>query len=126
MTHLAVERHIAPATQGQAKSAILFLYKMVLKVQLQWLEEIIAARSPRRLPVVLTASAVRLLLDQMSGSVGLVVSVLYGTGMRLTEGLRLRVKDVELQRQEILVRDGKGAKDRVTALPENLTLPLQA
>ena len=126
LTHPAVERHVAPATQGQAKSAVLFLYKMVLKVQLQWLEEIIAARSPRRLPVVLTASAVRLLLDQMSGSVGLVVSVLYGTGMRLTEGLRLRVKDVELQRQEILVRDGKGAKDRVTALPENLTLPLQA
>ena len=91
MTHLAVERHIAPATQGQAKSAILFLYKMVLKVQLPWLEEIVAARSPRRLPVVLTASELRLLLDQMSGSVGLVASVLYGTGMRLTEGLRLRL-----------------------------------
>ena len=125
LTYLAVERHVAPATQGQAKSAILFLYKMVLKVHLPWLEEIVAARSPRRLPVVLTASEVRLLLDQMSGSVGLVASVLYGTGMRLTEGLRLRVKDVEFQRREILVRDGKGTKDRVTVLPENLILPLQ-
>ena len=125
LTHLAVERHVAPATQGQAKSAILFLYKMVLNVHLPWLDEIVAARSPRRLPVVLTASEVRLLLDQMSGSVGLVASVLYGTGMRLTEGLRLRVKDLEFQRREILVRDGKGAKDRVTVLPENLILPLQ-
>lgn len=125
LTHLAVERQVAPATQGQAKSAILFLYRMVLKVHLPWLEEIVAARTGRRLPVVLTASEVRSLLDQMSGPVGLVASVLYGTGMRLTEGLRLRVKDVEFQRREILVRDGKGTKDRVTVLPENLILPLQ-
>ncbi len=125
LTHLAVERHVAPATQGQAKSAILFLYRMVLKVHLPWLDDIVAARSTRRLPVVLTASEVRALLCEMSGSVGLVASVLYGTGMRLTEGLRLRVKDVEFQRREILVRDGKGTKDRVTVLPENLILPLQ-
>ena len=76
---------------------------MVLKVQLPWLEEIVAARSPRRLPVVLTASGLRLLLHQKSCAVGLVASVLYGTGIRLTEGLRLRVKDVEFQRREILV-----------------------
>jgi integron integrase len=125
LTHLASERHVAPATQGQAKSAILFLYRMVLNIHLPWLEDVVAARSPRRLPVVLTASEVRSLLNEMSGSVGLVASVLYGTGMRLTEGLRLRVKDVEFQRREILVRDGKGAKDRVTVLPENLILPLQ-
>ena len=125
LTHLAVDRHVAAATQGQARSAILFLYKMVLKVYLPWLEEIVAARSARRLPVVLTASEVRLLLDQMRGSVVLVASLLYGTGMRLTEGLRLRVKDVEFERREITVKDGKGAKDRVTVLPENLILPLQ-
>ena len=125
LTHLAVERHVAPATQGQAKSAILFLYRAVLKVYLPWLDDIVAARSPRRLPVVLTPSEVRALLCEMNGSVGLVASVLYGTGMRLTEGLRLRVKDVEFQRREILVRDGKGTKDRVTVLPENLILPLQ-
>lgn len=125
LTFLAVEQHVAPSTQGQAKSAILFLYRMVLKVHLPWLDDIVAARSPRRLPVVLTPSEVRALLCEMSGSVGLVASVLYGTGMRLTEGLRLRVKDVEFQRREILVRDGKGNKDRVTVLPENLILPLQ-
>ena len=84
LTHLAVDRHVAPATQGQAKSAILFLYKMVLKVQLPWLEEIVAAKSPRRLPVVLTASELGLLLDQISGAVGLVASMRYGTGPRLT------------------------------------------
>ena len=84
LTHLAVERHVAPATQGQAKSAILFLYKMVLKLELPWLEEIVAAKSPRRLPVVLTASELGLLLDQISGAVGLVASMRYGTGPRLT------------------------------------------
>ena len=99
LNHLAVERHVAPATQGQAKSASLFLYKMVLKGQWPWLDKIVAASSPRRLPVGLAASEVRLLLDQLSGSVGFVAFVLYNTGMRLNEGLRLRVKDVEFQRR---------------------------
>jgi integron integrase len=125
LSYLAVERKVAPATQGQAKSAILFLYKVVLGIHLPWLDEVVAARNPRRLPVVLTASEVRQLLDQTSGSVGLVAALLYGTGMRLMEALRLRVKDVEFQRREITVRDGKGTKDRVTVLPENLILPLQ-
>ncbi len=125
LTHLAVDRQVAPTTQAQAKSAILFLYKVVLNAQLPWLEEIVAAKSSRRLPVVLTVPEVRTLLQQMHGSVGLVCALLYGTGMRLLEGLRLRVKDVEFVRREILVRDGKGGKDRVTVLPENLILPLQ-
>ena len=93
-----MERRVAPSTQGQAKSSILFLYKVVLNTQLPWLEEIVAARNPRRLPVVLTQSQVRELLAQMNGSVGLVVALLYGTGMRLLEGLRLRVKDVKMER----------------------------
>jgi integron integrase len=125
LTYLAVDRRVAPATQAQAKSAILFLYKVVLGAQLPWLEEIVAAKSARRLPVVLTVPEVRALLEQMNGSVGLVCALLYGTGMRLLEGLRLRIKDVEFVRREILVRDGKGGKDRVTVLPENLILPLQ-
>jgi integron integrase len=125
LTHLAVDRRVAPSTQGQAKSAILFLYKVVLNAQLPWLDEIVAAKSTRRLPVVLTVPEVRTLLEQMHGSVGLVCALLYGTGMRLLEGLRVRVKDVEFVRREILVRDGKGGKDRVTVLPENLILPLQ-
>lgn len=125
LSHLAADRGVAPATQGQAKSAILFLYKVVLDVQLPWLEEVVAARNPRRLPVVLTVTEVRDLLQQMHGSVGLICALLYGTGMRLLEGLRLRVKDVEFVRREILVRDGKGGKDRITMLPENLIIPLQ-
>ena len=125
LTHLAVERSVAPSTQAQAKSAILFLYRVVLNTALPWLDEVVAASNPRRLPVVLTVPEVRAVLDQMNGSVGLVCALLYGTGMRLLEGLRLRVKDVEFSRREILVRHGKGGKDRVTVLPENLILPLQ-
>jgi integron integrase len=125
LTHLAVERKVAPSTQAQAKSAILFLYRVVLNLALPWLDEVVAATSPRRLPVVLTVPEVRAVLEQMNGSVGLVCALLYGTGMRLLEGLRLRVKDVEFVRREILVRHGKGGKDRVTVLPENLILPLQ-
>jgi integron integrase len=125
LTHLAVERSVAPSTQAQAKSAILFLYRVVLNATLPWLDEVVAASSPRRLPVVLTVPEVRSILQQMNGSVGLVCALLYGTGMRLIEGLRLRVKDVEFSRREVLVRDGKGGKDRVTVLPENLIAPLQ-
>jgi integron integrase len=125
LSHLAVERDVSPSTQGQAKSALLFLYRVVLNLDLPWLDEIVAARNPRRLPVVLTPSEVRRLMGEMSGSAGLVASLLYGTGMRLLEGLRLRLKDLEFERREVLVRSGKGGKDRVTVLPENLVLPLQ-
>ena len=125
LSYLAVDRGVAPSTQNQAKSAILFLYRVVLNAQLPWLDEVVAARGQRRLPVVLTPGEVRCLLNELSGTTGLVASLLYGTGMRLLEALRLRVKDVRFERREILVRDGKGGKDRVTVLPENLILPLQ-
>lgn len=125
LSHLAVERSVSPSTQGQAKSALLFLYRVVLDLQLPWLDDIVAAKNSRRLPVVLTPSEVRALLGELSGSPGLLVSLLYGTGMRLLEGLRLRVKDVEFTRREIVVRAGKGTKDRVTVLPENLIPALQ-
>ena len=125
LTHLAVDRSVSPSTQNQAKSALLFLYKVVLCLQLPWLDEIVAAKDARRLPVVLTPSEVRGLLHELSGTMGLVASLLYGTGMRLLEALRLRIKDVDFERREVLVRDGKGAKDRVTVLPENLMLPLR-
>jgi integron integrase len=126
LTHLAVERSVSSSTQNQAKAALLFLYREVLGLQLPWLDEVIGAKLSRRLPVVLTPSEVRGLLAELSGTVGLVSSLLYGTGMRLLEALRLRVKDIEFERREIVVRDGKGAKDRVTVLPENLVIPLQA
>lgn len=126
LSHLAVERNVSAATQNQAKSALLFLYRDVLHIDLPWLDEVISAKSLKRLPIVLTQTEMRHLLNAMSGTMGLVASLLYGTGMRLLEGLRLRVKDVEFERREIIVREGKGNKDRVTMLPENLILPLRA
>ncbi|MBD3816303.1 MAG: integron integrase [Halothiobacillus sp.] len=126
LSYLASERQVAASTQNQAKSALLFLYQKVLGVELPWLDEVIAAKPSRRLPVVLTPTEVRRLLDGTSGTMNLIVSLLYGTGMRLLEGLRLRVKDVEFTRREIIIREGKGNKDRVTMLPENLVLPLSA
>jgi integron integrase len=126
LTHLAAARNVAPSTQGQAKSALLFLYRHVLGVQLPWLEEVVSAKAPRRLPVVLTPREVRDLLHHLDGgTMGLVAALLYGTGMRLLEGLRLRVKDVEFERREVVVRQGKGGKDRVTVLPENLIAPMR-
>jgi integron integrase len=126
LTHLAVERNVSASTQNQAKAALLYLYKEVLQIQLPWLDEVVQAKTPKRLPVVLTPTEVRDLLMHMSGTTGLLAQLLYGTGMRLLEALRLRVKDVEFARREIVVREGKGNKDRVTVLPENLIAPLQA
>lgn len=126
LSHLAVERNVSASTQNQAKAALLFMYREVLAMELPWLDEVIAAKNKKRLPVVLTQVEMRKLLDGMSGTTGLIARLLYGTGMRLLEGLRLRVKDVEFSRREIIVREGKGSKDRVTVLPENLMLPLQA
>lgn len=125
LTALAVERGVSAATQAQARAALLFLYRQVLGIDLPWLDEVVIARTLRRLPVVLTPGEVRALLAEMNGTMHLVAALLYGTGMRLLEGLRLRVKDVEVSRREIVVRQGKGGKDRVTVLPENLILPLQ-
>ena len=126
LSHLAVERNVSASTQNQAKSALLYLYKQVLGVELPWLDEVVQAKNPRRLPVVLTQREVRDLLDALNGPMWLVVSLLYGAGMRLLECLRLRVKDIEFERREIVVREGKGNKDRMTVLPENLIVPLRA
>src|SRR5574337_714738 len=123
LSHLAVDRQVAASTQNQAKAALLYLYKQVLQIDLPWLDEVIQARRPRRLPVVLTPSEVRALLMHMDGTTGLIAQLLYGTGMRLMEALRLRVKDVEFARREVVIREGKGNKDRITVLPENLIKP---
>jgi len=126
LSHLAVERNVSASTQNQAKAALLYLYKQLLGVDLPWLDEVVQAKTPKRLPVVLTTREVRDLLMQLNGPMWLIASLLYGTGMRLLEALRLRVKDVEFERREIIIREGKGNKDRVTVLPENLIGPLQA
>ncbi len=126
LTHLAVEGKVAAATQNQALSALLFLYREVLGINLPWLDDVVRAKRPARLPVVLTRQEVTAVLDRMSGTHGLLARLLYGTGMRLMEVIRLRVKDVDFERAEIVVRDGKGAKDRVTMLPQSVVAPLQA
>jgi len=126
LTHLAVEGNVAASTQNQALSALLFLYKEVLGIDLPWLKDVTRAKRPQRLPVVLTRDEVRAVLGKMDGVYGLLARLLYGTGMRLMEVIRLRVKDVEFARGEILVRDGKGAKDRVTMLPQSVVADLQA
>ena len=125
LTHLAVERNVSASTQNQAKSALLFLYKEVLGIALPWLDNVEQAKAPKRLPVVLTKSEVQAVLGRLSGTHWLVASLLYGTGMRILEVLRLRVKDIDFERKEILIRDAKGFKDRVTMLPLTLVVPLK-
>ena len=126
LTHLAVVGKVAASTQNQAKSALLFLYKEVLGQSLPWLDKVERAKVPKHLPVVLSQGEVQKVLSQLSGTHHLVVSLLYGTGMRILEALRLRVKDIDFARGEILIRDGKGFKDRVTMLPIKLIAPLKA
>ena len=129
LTYLATERHVSSSTQNQALSAILFLYREVLTVDLPWLDGFQRSKKPRRLPVVLTVAEVQSLLRQAEAApepICLIIRLLYGTGMRLMEAVRLRIKDVELSRREIVVRDGKGGKDRVTMLPESLLEPMRA
>jgi integron integrase len=126
LTHLAVNGNVSASTQNQALSALLFLYREVLEMEVPWLDKVVRAKRPQRLPVVLTKQEVRAVLDRMSGVYGLMGAILYGTGMRLMECVRLRVKDIDFERGEILVRDGKGAKDRVTMLPASVVEGLQA
>lgn len=125
LTHLAVERNVSASTQNQALSAILFLYRKVLGLELDWLDGLVRARRPSRLPVVLTRDEVTRVLDHLTGTPRLMGSLLYGSGLRLLECARLRVKDVDLERREIRIRDGKGKRDRVTLLPESLEAPLR-
>ena len=125
LTWLAVEGRVAASTQNQAKSALLFLYKEVLGIELPWLDHVERAKASTRLPVVLTRDEVARVLARLHGVHRVIGSLLYGTGLRIMEAMRLRVKDVEFARREILVRDGKGGKDRVTMLPTRLVAPLR-
>ena len=125
LSHLAVAGNVSASTQNQAKAALFFLYREVLGADLGLLDGVTKAKSSRRLPVVLTEHEVRVVLAQLGGVQWLVASLLYGAGLRLMEAVRLRVKDLDFARREILVRDGKGAKDRVTVLPAKLAEPLR-
>jgi integron integrase len=117
LSALAVEKHVSASTQSQALSALLFLYRDVLKQELPWLQDVVRAKRPQRLPVVLSRAEVRDLLNHLQGEKWLMATLLYGTGLRLMECLRLRVKDVDFARNQITVREGKGNKDRLTMLP---------
>jgi integron integrase len=125
LTHLAVAGRVSASTQNQAMSALLFLYKEVLEEPLPWLDNIEYSQRPKRLPVVLTVEEVESLLQRVQGTVGLMLWLIYGTGMRLMECVRLRVKDVDFARGEIIVREGKGFKDRITMLPTLLDEPMR-
>lgn len=124
LSRLAVQGRVAANTQNQALSALLFLYREVLQVQLPWLDGVVRAKRPARVPTVLSRDEVARLLARMDGRPWLLASLLYGAGLRLMEALRLRVKDVDFDRGEITVRDGKGGKDRHTMLPRSLVEPL--
>jgi integrase len=125
LSHLAVEGQVSAATQKQALSALLFLYQQVLKQELDGRIDAIRAKRPQYLPTVLTPDEVRSILAQMSGVHLLITQILYGNGLRQTECLSLRIKDLDFQQSQIMVRSGKGSKDRVTPMPRQIVEPLQ-
>jgi integron integrase len=125
LSHLAMQKNVAGSTQNVALSALLFLYRQVFRSDLPDIDNIERARRPKRLPVVLTRREVQEVLAIVDGVEGLFLQLLYGTGMRLMEGLRLRVKDIDFEQKEIIIRDGKGEQDRMTMLPEKLLEPLR-
>jgi integron integrase len=120
LTHLAVNEHVAASTQNQAFNALLFLYRQVLQMDLPDIQGVERARHSRRLPVVFTKAEAQAVISQMKGARQLIAALLYGSGLRIMEAVRLRIKDVEFSRGEIIVRDGKGEQDRVTMLPRSL------
>ncbi len=124
LSHLAVNEQVSASTQNQALAALLFLYRNLLEQELE-LDGVVRARTRQRLPVVLSEAEVRAVRQQLEGEPALVVGLLYGSGLRLMEALRLRVKDLDIERRELTVRDGKGGKDRLTLLPESLVPALQ-
>ena len=125
LTHLAVDRHVSASTQNQALAALLFLYQKVLGMELPWLQDIVRARRPERLPTVLSRDEVRAVIGRLGGEYRLVASLLYGCGFRLRECLSLRIKDVDFEYRQVVIRDAKGARDRVTILPDSLVDPLR-
>jgi integron integrase len=125
LSHLAVIGKVSASTQNQALSALFFLYRQVLCREVEWVEGVVRAKRPLHLPVVLTREEVRAVLRQLQGVEWMMASLLYGAGLRLLECCRLRVKDVDLAKREIVVRDGKGGKDRVTLLPAKVVEPLR-
>jgi integron integrase len=126
LSALATERHVSASTQNQALAALLFLYKSVLQREIGWIDDVVRAKRPERLPVVLSRAEAAAVLSAMRGAEHLVASLLYGAGLRVIEALQLRVKEVDFGGRQLMVRDGKGRKDRMTLLPRSLEGPLRA
>lgn len=126
LSHLALERRVSASTQNQALAAILFLYRQVLEIELPWLDNVIRARPPQHVPVVLSRREVQALMARLDGPYWLIGQLLYGSGLRLMEALRLRVKDVDFEYSQVVVHDGKGRKDRVSVLPDIVVPGLRA
>lgn len=126
LTYLAVDRHVSASTQSQAKAALLFLYQKVLRQEVDWLKDVVAAKQAQHMPTVLTMDEVRSLLMRLEGESWLIASLLYGSGLRILEACRLRVLDLDFCMRQLIVRNGKGAKDRITMIPDSLTEPLRS
>ncbi|WP_019502191.1 integron integrase [Pseudanabaena sp. PCC 6802] len=125
LSHLAIDKNVAASTQNVARNALLFLYQQVLQIDLPFLDGIEPAKRPQRLPVVFTRTEVKAILDNLEDEYHLMASLLYGSGLRLTECLNLRVKDIDFEYRQIIVRSGKGNKDRMTMLPTSTIIPLK-
>jgi integron integrase len=125
LSYLAKERNISASTQNQALSALLFLYREVLDKPIDWIDDVERAKKAQRLPVVLTKEEAKAILNHLRGDLWVMGNLLYGSGMRLMEAVRLRVKDVDFNEKQIIVREGKGNKDRMTVLPKKIIVPLQ-
>lgn len=125
LTHLAVDQHVSASTQNQAFSALLFLYREVLEREFGWLDRVVRAKRPKRIPAVFTHAESKAILSRLRGVHWLVCKLLYGGGLRGIEALRLRIKDVDFDRLQIIIRDAKGQKDRVTILPQTIVEPLK-
>lgn len=125
LTYLAVSKRVSPSTQNQALSALVFLYKRVLKVDLPWLKDVVRAKPKKHIPLVLTREEVMAVLSHLDGTTWIISALMYGAGLRLMESVRLRIKDIDFASHHILVRDGKGGKDRYTMLPRKVREPLK-
>jgi len=125
INHLAVNRHVSSSTQNQALQAIFFLYKKIIKKEIGWIKEIKNVKRIKHLPVVFSRAEAAVIIKSLDGVVRLIISLLYGTGMRLNECLNLRIKDVDFGMNQIIVRDGKGEKDRITVLPNKIVFELE-
>ena len=125
LSHLATDKNVSASTQNQALHSILFMYKQILKIELPYIDDIVRAKKPKRIPIIFTEDEVVKIINELNGTSKLVVQILYGSGSRLKEAISLRIKDINLQNNQIHIHAGKGNKDRITILPTSIKKPLE-